>query len=45
MSIPEDNIEDNHAPCDGCPIIKECPISIGFMSKECKELLKAKGEM
>jgi uncharacterized protein YlaI len=31
--------------CKGCPIFEECPIGITFMSNECKELLKAKGEM
>lgn len=31
--------------CVGCPILEECPIGITFMSNECKELLKSKGEM
>jgi hypothetical protein len=38
-------IINNLYKCSGCPILEECPIGITFMSNECIELLKTKGEM
>lgn len=42
---PINNQNINLYKCSGCPVLEECPIGITFMSNECIELLKAKGEM
>jgi formate hydrogenlyase subunit 6/NADH:ubiquinone oxidoreductase subunit I len=42
---PLKNQRINLYKCAGCPCLEECPIGIIHMSNECKELLKAKGEM
>jgi hypothetical protein len=40
----EDNITDNKAPCQGCPVMDKCPVWIEHMSKECLKFLKERGE-
>ncbi len=41
----EDNVAENKSMCQGCPITDKCPTYIGFMSQECKQLLKENGEL
>jgi len=42
---PLKNQRINLYKCQGCPCLEECPMGVTFMSDECKELLKSKGEM
>jgi len=37
----EDSIEDNKAPCEGCPVADKCEATCRAGSKTCKELIKA----
>ncbi len=42
---PEEDIREMKSMCEGCPVSDKCPLAVGFMSKECKELLEEQGEM